>query len=104
MPINQLNPQQIMMVRKQLEEEIQVLGRSFNQFQLAINRYEDSKVVVKNLKAQKDRQADIMVPVTGSLYIQGKQTKEDKLMIDYGTGFFVERNCDQTAAYCERKI
>ena len=25
-------------------------------------------------------------------------------MIDYGTGYFVERNFDQTASYCDRKI
>ena len=41
---------------------------------MAANKYEDSKVVIKNLKAstQSDPNSDILVPITGSLYVPGK--------------------------------
>ena len=66
---------------------------------MAVNKYEDSKVVVKNLKLtnESNPNSEILVPITGSLYIPGKQINTDKLMIDYGTGYFVERNYDQTS-------
>lgn len=34
---------------------------------------------------------DIMVPLTGSIYVPGKLGSTEKVLIDIGTGFFIEK-------------
>jgi prefoldin alpha subunit len=34
----------------------------------------------------------MLVPVTSSLYVDGTVTKPDKVLVDIGTGYFVEVN------------
>ena len=34
----------------------------------------------------------MLIPLTSSLYIAGEYDKEQKLLIDYGTGYYVERD------------
>jgi hypothetical protein len=34
---------------------------------------------------------DILVPLTNSLYVKGKLSQPDRVIVDVGTGFFVEK-------------
>jgi hypothetical protein len=34
---------------------------------------------------------DILVPLTSSLYVRGKLSSPDKVIVDVGTGFYVEK-------------
>ena len=45
-----------------------------------------------------------MVPMTSSLYVAGKLKDTDCLLIDVGTGYFVEKNREEAIEYFQRKI
>jgi prefoldin alpha subunit len=34
---------------------------------------------------------DVLVPLTSSLYVRGKLSSPDKVIVDIGTGFYVEK-------------
>lgn len=34
---------------------------------------------------------DILVPLTSSLYVRGKLADREKVLVDVGTGFYVEK-------------
>ncbi len=34
---------------------------------------------------------DILVPLTNSLYVKGKLSDPDKVIVDVGTGFYIEK-------------
>lgn len=34
---------------------------------------------------------DILVPLTNSLYVKGKLSRPDRVLVDIGTGFYVEK-------------
>lgn len=34
---------------------------------------------------------DILVPLTNSLYVKGKLSNPDRVIVDVGTGFYVEK-------------
>jgi hypothetical protein len=41
-----------------------------------------------------DGRDDILVPLTSSLYVKGRLTDREKVLVDVGTGFYVEKVCD----------
>ncbi|EGR28931.1 prefoldin subunit 5, putative [Ichthyophthirius multifiliis] len=102
-PLDKLNPQQLTEVKRSLEEEIQVLNQSLNQFKVAISKYEESKQIIKTLEnAQQDQ--ELLVPISSSLYVPGSLQNDGKVIIDYGTGYYVERNLVQAHQFCNRKL
>jgi len=36
---------------------------------------------------------EILVPLTSSLYVKGKLADREKVIVDVGTGFYVEKVC-----------
>ncbi|PPS01089.1 hypothetical protein GOBAR_AA19573 [Gossypium barbadense] len=46
----------------------------------------------------------MLVPLTASLYVPGTLDDADKVLVDIGTGYFVEKTMAEGKDYCERKI
>ncbi len=44
-----------------------------------------------------------MIPLTESLYVPGKIKDPSKVMVDLGTGFYVEKTTKDANAFLERK-
>jgi hypothetical protein len=47
--------------------------------------------VVGSEKKGTDGKDDILVPLTSSLYVKGKLADREKVLVDVGTGFYVEK-------------
>jgi len=45
-----------------------------------------------------------MVPLTASLYVPGTLADPGRVVIDIGTGYFIEKTASAGVAYCERKV
>lgn len=37
------------------------------------------------------KESEILVPLTSSLYVKGKMADREKVLVDVGTGFYVEK-------------
>lgn len=46
---------------------------------------------------------EILVPLTQSLYVPGNVVEADKMLVDVGTGYYVEKDQKKTAEFLERK-
>ena len=46
----------------------------------------------------------MLVPVTESLYVPGKVGATDKVLVDIGTGYFVEKTPKGAEEYCKKKV
>ena len=46
----------------------------------------------------------MLVPLTASLYVPGTLDDADKVLVDVGTGYFIEKTMAEGKDYCERKI
>ncbi|XP_062201527.1 prefoldin subunit 5-like [Phragmites australis] len=46
----------------------------------------------------------MLVPLTASLYVPGSLDDAEKILVDVGTGYFIEKTMAQGKEYCERKI
>jgi len=45
-----------------------------------------------------------MVPLTSSLYVDGKMGKADKLLVDVGTGYYIEMSTGRAQKFCEKRV
>lgn len=46
---------------------------------------------------------DLLVPLTASLYVPGKVVDHNKVMVDVGTGYFVEKSAADADKFFEKK-
>lgn len=46
----------------------------------------------------------LQVPLTQSLYVPGKIIEADKMLVDVGTGYYVEKNQEKTKEFLGRKV
>eukprot|EP00741_Cyanophora_paradoxa_P004152 tig00000769_g4033.t1 len=101
--ITQLSIEQLSMLKRQLEEEIETLTNSFTQLKGAQNRFVESKLSLNSISAKTAGQP-ILVPLTGSLYTPGVLGSNEKVLIDIGTGYYVEKPVKEAQDFMERKI
>lgn len=51
-----------------------------------------------------EEDTQILVPLTGSIYVQGNVVNKDKFLVDVGTGFFVEKDSKGAIDLFNRKV
>lgn len=70
---------------------------------MAKSKYAGSKESLEQFKPNWNEQP-VLVPLTGSMYVPGKIKDIDKVIIDIGTGYYVEQNLDGAKDYFKRKV
>lgn len=48
--------------------------------------------------------SEILVPLTGSMYVTGKLADTNNVIIDIGTGYYAEKNIEDAKDYFKRKV
>merc|ERR1711864_60535 len=46
----------------------------------------------------------VLVPLTGSMYVPGALSQPNKVIVDIGTGYYVEKESAEAQKYFERKV
>jgi len=90
-------------LRSQLEEEVKLLGDSMNKLKVAQQKYGDSKENVKKLM-NKDSGKDILVPLTSAMYVPGTLENTKSVLVNIGTGYYVEKGLKEADEYFGRKV
>ena len=83
-------------------QELQELSSNWRTLKEAESRYVATKYGLVTIAASNDK--EIMVPLTASLYVPGRVTDTEKVMVDIGTGYFVEKDVAGAQALLDRKI
>ncbi|KAG2453548.1 hypothetical protein HYH02_001767 [Chlamydomonas schloesseri] len=101
--LDSLSPQQLVDLRQTLNAEIQRLMESGQALARASNTFAGTKKSVEQLGGSKEGQA-IMLPLTSSLYVPGEVADVEKVLVDIGTGYYVEMSVAEAAKYYDRRI
>lgn len=88
---------------EQIEEEIQQLTQNLDQLTKAANRYHTSGRALEAFKDETEGK-EMLVPLTSSLYVPGKLGAVDTVLLDVGTGYFLEKSPADGVDYCKRKV
>ncbi|XP_071101631.1 prefoldin subunit 5-like [Haliotis cracherodii] len=96
LPIQQLNQ-----LSQQLDQSF--FTNSMNQLKLAQGKFVESQECLN--KATPDNlNKDILVPLTSSMYVPGELSDVQNVLVDIGTGYYVEMTIDQGKDYFKRKV
>lgn len=101
--ISKLSLQQLDQLKNQLTQEINVLQDSLSRLKMVQQSFVTSDTSIDQLK-QVEENKFILVPLTGSLYVPGKLVKKDRVMVDIGTGYYVQKSLDDAKKYFDKKI
>lgn len=90
-------------LRSQLEEEVKLLGESMSQLKMAQQKFGDSRENVKKLM-NKDQGKEILVPLTSAMYVPGTLENTKTVLVNVGTGYYVEKDLKEADEYFGRKV
>ncbi|KAJ3021303.1 UNVERIFIED_CONTAM: Prefoldin subunit 5 [Siphonaria sp. JEL0065] len=103
-PINlaDLPLQQLQAVKNQMDEEIQHLTQSYAQLKQAQVKFSDSIESLNSIDGQKDEK--ILIPLTSSLYVPGTLANVDKVIVDIGTGYMIDKSIPDAKDFYKTKV
>jgi len=101
--ITDLDIAQLTEVRRQLEDELNHLTNSFAQLKQAQAKF---KACIDNINSVKpaDKDNTILVPLTNSLYVPGKLSNPGHVIVDVGTGYYVQKTREQALKHYSTKV
>lgn len=100
--------QQLSQVKKQLDEEIEHLTSSFTQLHAAQAKFRECLRCVgapkQGASSALQNDKSVLVPLTNSLYVRGTLTNAEHVLVDVGTGFYIEKvnNAEISARFIRR--
>lgn len=84
-------------------QEVELLTNSINQLQSARNKYQESNDCIEKQKEVKEG-AEVLVPLTGSMYVPGTIVNTKKFIVDIGTGYYVQKDYETALDFFKRKV
>lgn len=97
-PVNlaSLSVPQLRALQTRLTSELEHLTTSHTKLRAAQAKFRDcvrsiTDGVTGSEKKGTDGRDEILVPLTSSLYVKGRLTDREKVLVDVGTGFYVEK-------------
>ncbi|VEN38729.1 unnamed protein product [Callosobruchus maculatus] len=101
--LTQLSLQQIIGLKQQLEGELQLMQESMASLKVAQMRYQSSGEIMEKITPETEGQ-EILVPLTASMFVPGQLIDTNKVIIDVGTRYYVEKDIAGAKDYFQRKV
>jgi prefoldin alpha subunit len=100
--VRQLNPQQLTEVSQRIDQELAVLSGCHNELVSVKQKFITAREAVHDIKGANGQ--NLMVPLTGSLYVRGKLSQQDAFIVDIGTNYYVEKDHAAAMEFFDRKL
>ncbi|KIW64054.1 prefoldin, alpha subunit [Phialophora macrospora] len=114
--ISTLSVQQLSALQARLSQELEHLSTSYQRLRAAQARFKDCIKSIRDGVEGKSGGTPLLIPLTTSLYIPGTlapaqasstgtgSSSSASLLVDVGTGFFVEKTAREGVKFYERKV
>lgn len=102
--ITKLEPEQLIQLRKQFEDEMEHFSTSLSALNMALGKYKECINNVKQVSTEGNEGKELLVPLSGSLYVPGKVKDNNKFLVDVGTGYYIEKSSEDAIKFFEGKV
>ncbi|KAF3182344.1 subunit of tubulin prefoldin [Orbilia oligospora] len=102
--LSTLSIQNLSAVKKQLDEELEHLTASFQKLRAAQAKFKECVKAIQNGVNPGVEGKTILIPLTQSLYVPGKLEDPGNVLVDVGTGYYVEKTTEKAIAFYNDKI
>ncbi|TID15838.1 hypothetical protein CANINC_004368 [Pichia inconspicua] len=95
-----------MAFKQNTQQELIHLQSSYDALLLAQSKYKDcinSVNLIEDNRESESTDKEMFIPLTSSLYVRGKNQVEN-FKIDIGTGYFVEKNQEESISFFKKRI
>jgi prefoldin alpha subunit len=76
---------------------------NYQSLKIAQQQFSNSKQSIQSFKESAEG-TEMLIPLTEALYVPGKIASNKKVLVEYGAGYFIERNCSEAEGFFERKV
>ncbi|URE00980.1 prefoldin subunit [Musa troglodytarum] len=101
--MEKLSLEQLRSLKEQSDLEVNLLQDSLTKIRNAAARLEVAAAALHDLSLRPQGKK-LLVPLTASLYVPGTLDDSEKVLVDVGTGYFIEKTMAEGKDYCERKL
>ncbi|XP_069509424.1 prefoldin subunit 5 [Ambystoma mexicanum] len=101
--ITELSLQQLEGLKNQLDQEVEFLSSSIAQLKVVQTKYVEAKDCL-NVLTPSNEGKELLVPLTSSMYVPGKLNDVQHVLIDVGTGYYVEKSAESAKDFFKRKV
>ncbi|KAJ8879784.1 hypothetical protein PR048_020392 [Dryococelus australis] len=101
--ITKLSLYQLTQLKQQFDRELNVFSDSLQTLKMAQGKFMDSNESLEKI-SRKVEGTTIMVPLTGSMYVPGRISDGNSVLIDIGTGYFVRKDVSGARDYFSRRV
>ncbi|KAI8803170.1 Prefoldin [Cladochytrium replicatum] len=98
----QLPLPQLMSVKDTMMEELEHLSASFAQLRQIQVKFQEGFVCLDSLTPQSEGKI-VLVPLTTSLYVPGQLSNTSTVIVDVGTGYYVQKPIPDAKDFYKRK-
>lgn len=98
-----LNLQQLTILKQQLDKELGVFQDSLQTLKIAQTKFQESGSCLEKITPAK-KGNEILVPLTGSMYVVGKLADTNNVLIDIGTGYYAQKSIADAKDYFDRRV
>ncbi|KAF7951888.1 hypothetical protein EAE96_007185 [Botrytis aclada] len=102
--LTSLTTAQLSQVKKQLDDELEHLTSSFQQLRAAQSKFRECLRSISTGVGKTVEGKPILVPLTTSLYVPGELADTENVIVDVGTGFYVEKSTKDATKFYEAKV
>lgn len=102
-PVTALSPQELHELRTRLQQELEALSGSAQQLARLAGAFGASQRAIQTLESSAQEGQRLLLPLTSSVYVSGEVAAPHTVLVDVGTGYYVEMPAEEGAAYCRRK-
>uniref|UniRef100_A0A8C7WSE1 Prefoldin subunit 5 n=1 Tax=Oryzias sinensis TaxID=183150 RepID=A0A8C7WSE1_9TELE len=83
--------------------DFEFLTSSIGQFKVVQTKYVEAKDSL-NVLTENNKGKELLVPLTSSMYVPGTLNDVEHVLVDVGTGYYVEKNVKDSKEFFKRKI
>merc|ERR1712179_825309 len=92
---------QLTQFKNQMDQDLQFYQESLQNLKHAQSKFQESKEALHKCDKE-NKDAEILVPLTGSMYVPGQLTDPEKVIVDIGTGYYVEKDVKYVTEQMEK--
>ncbi|KZC09397.1 PREDICTED: prefoldin subunit 5 [Dufourea novaeangliae] len=98
-----LNLQQLTVLKQQLDRELGVFHDSLQTLKIAQSKFQESGSCLEKITPTM-KGNEILVPLTGSMYVAGKLADTTNVLVDIGTGYYAQKSVPDAKNYFDRRV
>ncbi len=102
--LDSMSLDQLHQLKSNEESRLNAITAHYSTLRTSASKFNMAKTALSSLSVPSNDKKDILIPLTESLYVPGKIKDPNRVMVELGTGFYVEKSVKDAQGFLDRKL